>query len=54
MATVNGATALERKDVGSLEPGKQARIIYVDAKANSSESAAHELIWNEHEEVEWI
>ena len=54
MATVNGATALGRTDCGSIEPGKRARLIYVDLEAKSAEAAAHVLVWDCPDRVEWI
>lgn len=54
MVTVNGATALGRPDWGTIEPGKRARLIYVDLEAKSAEAAAHLLVWDGPDRVEWI
>lgn len=54
MGTMNGARALGRPEIGSLEPGKAARLIYVDLEARSAEAAAHALVWDSANRVEWI
>lgn len=54
MATVNGATALGMQDLGTISPGKRARLIYVDLEANSGEAAASKLVSAECQGVRWL
>jgi len=54
MATINGARALGRSDLGSLRSGSSARLIYVDVQARSADEAAQMLVSNQVNRVEWI
>ncbi len=54
MATVHAAKALDRQDEGTIEPGRQARLIYVDLEAASAHAAASHLVSAPCEQVEWI
>ena len=45
MATINGAKALRREDLGSLEPGKKADIVLLDLDAPRTQPI-HDLISN--------
>ncbi|HVO84707.1 MAG TPA: amidohydrolase family protein, partial [Syntrophobacteria bacterium] len=44
MATVNGARALGRPDLGTVSPGQTARLIYVDLEAATGAQAAERLV----------
>lgn len=54
MASTNGAEALGRPDLGSIRPGNQARLVYVDLTANSPQKGASALVCNQERRVEWI
>jgi cytosine/adenosine deaminase-related metal-dependent hydrolase len=53
-ATINGAKALGRPDLGTVEAGQSARLIYVDIAATSQQAAALELVAGKPERVEWL
>ena len=53
-ATVNAAKALGRPDLGTVEPGQRARLIYVDTAATSGQGAALELVTGRPDRVEWL
>ena len=54
MATINGAEALGRPDLGSVEPGQAARLIYIELTANSAPTVASQLVTGEYNEVRWL
>jgi cytosine/adenosine deaminase-related metal-dependent hydrolase len=54
MATVNGARALGRPDLGTISPGQTARLIYVDLEAASVTQAAERLVSGLVGEVTWV
>jgi cytosine/adenosine deaminase-related metal-dependent hydrolase len=54
MATTFGATALGRPELGSVKPGRAARLIYVDMTADSAYSAASKLVTGDFKEVRWL
>jgi cytosine/adenosine deaminase-related metal-dependent hydrolase len=54
LATINGAKALGRPDLGTVEPGQRARLIYVDTSAASEHAAALELVAGRPDRVEWL
>jgi len=54
MGTINGARALGRQDLGRIEPGAAARLIYVELKAGSAEQAAERLVHEPNEQVTWL
>jgi cytosine/adenosine deaminase-related metal-dependent hydrolase len=54
MASINGARALRRSDLGSIKPGHTARLIFVELEADSAESAAQQLVSGRPTAVEWI
>lgn len=54
MATVNGARALGRSDLGTISPGQTARLIYVDLEAASAAQAAEGLVSGPVGEVTWV
>jgi len=53
-ATINAAKALGRPDLGTVEPGQRACLIYVDIAATSRQSAARELVAGKPNQVEWL
>jgi len=54
MATVNGARALGRPDLGTISPGQTARFIYVDLDAATATQAAERLVSVPVGEVTWV
>jgi cytosine/adenosine deaminase-related metal-dependent hydrolase len=52
--TINAAKALGRSDLGAVEPGKRARLIYVDLVAASRQAAALQLAAGKPERIEWL
>jgi len=54
MATVNGARALGRPDLGTVSPGQTARLIYVDLEAATGAQAAERLVSGPVGEVTWV
>jgi len=54
MATVNGARALGRPDLGTISPGQTARLIYVDLQAATSTQAAESLVNLPRQRVLWL
>jgi cytosine/adenosine deaminase-related metal-dependent hydrolase len=54
MATVNGARALGRPDLGTIGPGQTARLIYVDLEAATATQAADRLVSGPVGEVTWV
>lgn len=54
MASINGANALRRWDLGSIKPGKKARLIYVELEVDSAEGAARQLVSSRPTGVEWL
>lgn len=54
MATTYGAQALGRPDLGSVEPGSEARLIYVDVAARSAHTAATKLTTGDFNDVRWL
>jgi aminodeoxyfutalosine deaminase len=54
MATVNGARALGRPDLGAISPGQTARLIYVDLEAASATQAAERLVSEPVGKISWV
>jgi cytosine/adenosine deaminase-related metal-dependent hydrolase len=54
LVTINGARALGRNDLGAAEPGRRARLIYVDVTATSKRDAALHLTASRPKRVEWL
>jgi cytosine/adenosine deaminase-related metal-dependent hydrolase len=54
MATVNGARALSRPDLGSITPGRTARLMYVDMDAATPAEAAERLVNLPARRVLWL
>jgi cytosine/adenosine deaminase-related metal-dependent hydrolase len=54
MATVNGARALGRSDLGTISPGQTARLIYVDLEAATAAKAAENLVYLPRQRVLWL
>jgi cytosine/adenosine deaminase-related metal-dependent hydrolase len=54
MATVNGARALGRPDLGTISPGQTARLIYVELEATTASQAAERLVSGPVGEVRWV
>jgi cytosine/adenosine deaminase-related metal-dependent hydrolase len=54
MATVNGARALGRLDLGTISPGQTARLVYVDLEAATATQAAERLVNGSAGEVSWV
>jgi cytosine/adenosine deaminase-related metal-dependent hydrolase len=54
MATVSGARALSRPDLGSISPGQTARLMYVDVDAASPAEAAERLVRLPVQRVRWL
>jgi len=54
MATVNGARALGRFDLGTISPGQTARLIYVDLEAATATQAAERLVNLPVDLVTWV
>jgi cytosine/adenosine deaminase-related metal-dependent hydrolase len=54
MGTFNGARALGREDLGTIGPGKKARLIYIDLEAASPKEAAEGLVCGPAGTVKWI
>ena len=54
LATVNGARALGRPDLGTISPGQAARLIYVDLAAATATQAAEGLVNGPVGEVTWV
>jgi cytosine/adenosine deaminase-related metal-dependent hydrolase len=53
-ATINAAKALGRSDLGTLETGQKARLIYVDITVSSAQAAALQLAAGRPDRVEWL
>lgn len=53
-ATINGAKALARPDLGIVEPGRRARLIYADIEATSRKAAALQLVAGRPQQVHWL
>jgi cytosine/adenosine deaminase-related metal-dependent hydrolase len=53
-STINAAKALGRSELGTVEPGQRARLIYVDIAANSEKAVAQELVAGQPARVEWL
>lgn len=54
LATTNAARALGLPELGSIRPGKPARLIYVDLKARTGSRAAERLAFSRGLRVEWL
>ncbi len=54
MATTYGSAALGRPELGSVQPGQVARLIYIDMIADSASSAASKLVTGDFKEVRWL
>jgi aminodeoxyfutalosine deaminase len=54
MASINGAKALRRADLGTIKPGQTARLIFVELEADSAEGAAQQLVSSRPTGVEWL
>ena len=54
MASINGAMALRRSDLGTIKPGQTARLIFVELEADSTEEAAQQLVSSRPTGVEWL
>jgi cytosine/adenosine deaminase-related metal-dependent hydrolase len=54
MASINGAMALRRSDLGSTRPGQTAQLIFVELEADSAEGAAQQLVSSRPIGVEWL
>jgi len=54
MATVNGARALSRPDLGTIGPGRTARLIYVDIDAATPAEAAERLVNLPVQRIRWL
>jgi cytosine/adenosine deaminase-related metal-dependent hydrolase len=54
MGTANGARALGRGDLGRIEPGATARLIYVEMEARTAAEAAERLVHLPPVRVEWL
>lgn len=53
-ATINGARALARPDLETVEPGRRARLIYADIEAISKKAAALQLVAGKPQQVHWL
>lgn len=54
LATINIADALGFHELGSLRPGRLARMIYVDLEAKTEREAAEKLVSEEGLQVKWL
>jgi cytosine/adenosine deaminase-related metal-dependent hydrolase len=54
MATVNGAKALSRPDLGTIDSGQTARLMYVDMDAATPAEAAARLVNVPVERIGWL
>jgi cytosine/adenosine deaminase-related metal-dependent hydrolase len=54
MASINGAKALRRSDLGTIKPGQTAQLIFVELEADSAEGAAQQLVLSRPTGVEWL
>ncbi len=54
MASINGAKALRRLDLGTIKPGQTAQLIFVELEADSAEGAAQQLVSSRPTGVEWL
>jgi cytosine/adenosine deaminase-related metal-dependent hydrolase len=54
MASINGAKALKRSDLGVIKPGQTAQLIFVELEADSAEGAAQQLVSSRPTGVEWL
>jgi cytosine/adenosine deaminase-related metal-dependent hydrolase len=54
MATVNGARAIGRNDLATIEPGKKARLIYADLEAIRPVEAAEGLVNGAAKAIKWL
>ncbi|MBW1733905.1 MAG: amidohydrolase family protein [Deltaproteobacteria bacterium] len=53
-ATTNAALAMGTPELGSLKPGRPARMIYVDLEAGTGSMAAEKLVSEKGLEVRWL
>ncbi|MEW6140147.1 MAG: amidohydrolase family protein [Thermodesulfobacteriota bacterium] len=53
-STINAAKAIGRSELGTVEPGQRARLIYVDIAAHSEKAAALELVACQPARIEWL
>jgi cytosine/adenosine deaminase-related metal-dependent hydrolase len=54
MATVNGARALGRPDLGTISPGQTARLIYVDLDVTAPAQAGERLVSVPVDRITWL
>jgi len=54
LATTNAARALDQADLGTVEPGRMASLIYVELAATSRQEAALQLVAGKPDRVEWL
>ena len=54
MASISGAMALRRSDLGTIKPGQTPRLIFVELEADSAEEAAQQLVSSRPTGVEWL
>jgi cytosine/adenosine deaminase-related metal-dependent hydrolase len=54
MASIIGAKALKRSDLGAIKPGQSARLIFAELEADSAEGAAQQLVSSRPIGVEWL
>ncbi len=54
MATVNGARALSRPDLGAISPGQTARLMYVDVDTATPAEAAERLVNLPVQPIRWL
>jgi len=54
MATINGAKAIGRKDIGSIMPGQKAKLIYVDLSSLKKSEIAEKLVSHRDLNVTWV
>ena len=54
MASVNGAKALRRSDLGTIKPAQTAQLIFVELEADSAEGAVQQLVSSRPTGVEWL
>ena len=54
MATLNGARALSRPDLGTISPGQTAKLMYVDLDAATPAEAAERLVNLPVQRIRWL